>query len=54
MKGKHLVIGLVIFVLVIVGLIYYFMMGTINNIKEEQEVEESISELPWKEISLKV
>lgn len=36
MKGKTLVIGLIIFVIIVVGAIYFLMMSTINNIKEEQ------------------
>ena len=35
MKGKTLVIGVVLFVLLIVGGIYFSMMATINKIKEE-------------------
>lgn len=41
MKGKTLVIGIIIFVLVVVGFIYFAMMSTINKIKEENDLEES-------------
>lgn len=40
MKGKTLVIGIILFVLIVVGFIYIAMMSTINNIKEENELEE--------------
>lgn len=35
MKGKTMVIGVVLFVLIVVGAIYFSMMATINKIKEE-------------------
>lgn len=35
MKGRTLVIGIILSVVVIVGLIYFLMMSTINKIKEE-------------------
>lgn len=35
MKGKALVIGIVLFVVLVVGSIYFAMMATINNIKED-------------------
>lgn len=41
MKGKTLVIGIIIFVLVVVGVIYFAMMSTINKIKEENDLEEA-------------
>lgn len=38
MKGKTLVIGILLFVLIVVGGIYFFMMSTINKIKEENDL----------------
>ncbi len=43
MKGKHLVIGLVLFVILVIGLIYLLMMNTINDIKDEMEKEEAVA-----------
>lgn len=43
MKGKHLVIGLVLFVIIVIGLIYFLMMDTINDIKEEMDEEEAVA-----------
>lgn len=37
MKGRTLVIGIVLFVLIVVGFIYLAMMSTINKIKEEND-----------------
>lgn len=36
MKGKPFVIGLVLFVIIVVATIYFLMMATINDIKDEQ------------------
>lgn len=41
MKGKTLVIGIITFVLLVVGFIYLAMMSTINKIKEENDSEEA-------------
>ncbi len=38
MKGKTLVIGIIVFVLLVVGGIYLAMMSTINEIKEENDL----------------
>lgn len=43
MKGKHLVIGLVLFVIIVIGFIYFLMMDTINDIKEEMDEEEAVA-----------
>ena len=45
MKGKALVIGIVLFVVLVVGSIYFAMMATINNIKEEGALPASSSEI---------
>ena len=45
MKGKSLVIGIVLFVILVVGAIYFAMMSTINNIKEEGALPAGSSEL---------
>ena len=45
MKGKTLVIGIVLFVILVVGAIYFAMMSTINNIKEEGTLPASSSEI---------
>lgn len=41
MKGKTLVIGIIIFVVVVIGVIYFAMMSTINKIKEENDLAEA-------------
>lgn len=33
MKGKHLVIGLVLFIIIAIAIIYFTMSATINNIE---------------------
>lgn len=38
MKGKTMVIGIILFVLIVVGAIYFAMMSTINKIKEENNM----------------
>lgn len=38
MKGRTLVIGIVLFVLLVVGAITFAMMSTINGIKEENGI----------------
>lgn len=38
MKGKTMVIGIVLFVIIVVGAIYFAMMSTINKIKEENNM----------------
>lgn len=38
MKGKTLVISIVLFVLIVVGAIYFAMMSTINKIKKENDM----------------
>ncbi|MDS9472088.1 hypothetical protein [Sporosarcina pasteurii] len=43
MKGRTLVIGIVLFVIIVVGLIYFMMMSTINQIKEEKNEETSMA-----------
>ncbi|AOV06591.1 hypothetical protein [Sporosarcina ureilytica] len=43
MKGRTLVIGIVLFVIIVVGLIYFLMMSTINQIKEEKNAETSMA-----------
>lgn len=43
MKGKTLVIGIVLFVLLVIGAIYFAMMSTINKIKEENDLVETSS-----------
>ncbi len=46
MKGRTLVIGILVFVLLVVGIIIFAMMSTINGIKEEMEKEE-VSATVW-------
>lgn len=41
MKGRTLVIGMLIFILLVVGVIIFAMMSTINGIKEDMENEEA-------------
>lgn len=41
MKGRTLVIGMLVFILLVVGAIIFAMMSTINGIKEEMENEEA-------------
>lgn len=43
MKGRTLVIGIVLFVLIVVGLVSFAMMHTINKIKEENNEEASMA-----------
>lgn len=43
MKGRTLVIGIILFVVIVVGLIYFLMMSTINQIKEENNTETTMS-----------
>jgi len=42
-KGKTLVIGIVIFVIFVVGAVYFAMMATINKQKEEMGISQSHS-----------
>lgn len=49
MKGKKMVIGLLIFVILVIVAIYFSMMSTINNIKEEQEIESETSIMIYQE-----
>lgn len=46
MKGRTLVIGILVFVLLVVGVITFAMLSTINGIKEEMEKEE-VSATVW-------
>jgi hypothetical protein len=39
MKGKHLVIGLVLFVVAVVVAIYFAMTATFNNYRPQQKME---------------
>ena len=45
MKGKHLVIGIVLFVIVIVAAIYFSVMATFNNDRNGMEQDETIIEI---------
>lgn len=45
MKGRTLVIGIILFVLLVVGAITLAMMSTINGIKEDLEKEEGAAML---------
>ncbi len=40
MKGQHLVIGLVLFVIAVVAAIYFTMMATFNN--DERQIDQGI------------
>lgn len=43
MKGRTLVIGIIIFVIIAVGAVYFLMMAEINKQKEEIQLEKSQS-----------
>lgn len=43
MKGKTLVIGIILFVILVVAAVYFSMMSTINKIKEENKEETTLS-----------
>ncbi len=45
MKGQHLVIGIVLFVIVIVAAIYFTVMATFNNDQNGMEQDETIIEI---------
>lgn len=49
MKGKTLVIGIILFVILIVGAIYFAMTATINKI-EKEGTEESSAVAEYNEI----
>lgn len=41
MKGKSLVIGLILFTLLVIGGIYFAMTATINKIKEDEQIKDT-------------
>lgn len=52
MKGKTMVIGIIVFVLLVVGAVSWAMLSTINKIKEENEMnEEAVMLIEQDEIS---